>query len=219
MKNQKDNLLLYAFIGVGYLLFCSAVPSFLSIRYAAYAGGEINNYYVPLAFVTGIFYVVMIFSLMREKMELTARISIKGIAGALFTAAVLFIVINFIVSPFLSALFPDSAGNYDSSVTDMMKTPVATFFQVVIVAPLFEEVIFRGFILKRALRTWSVPVSVMITAVLFGILHMNVVQGLSAAAAGIVLCIFYVRRQSVGLNILAHSIYNGMVFAMALLIR
>jgi membrane protease YdiL (CAAX protease family) len=56
------------------------------------------------------------------------------------------------------------------------------------------------------------------TAVLFGVLHLSIVQGISAAAAGIVLCVFYGRRKSVGLNILAHSIYNGMVFGLAMLL-
>ena len=218
MSDKRDNIIVYALIGAGYLLFCSVIPSAMAISYSAVLKWEINNLYAPLSFVTGVLYMMMIFSLMREKMDLTANFSWKGLVEAFLTAAVLFVVINFIVSPFLSHLFPTSAGNYDSNMTDMMATPVATFFQVAIIAPLFEELIFRGLILKRSLRKWSVPFAVFMTAALFGILHMSVVQGLSAAAAGIVLCLFYVRRRSVGLSILAHSIYNGMVFGLAFLI-
>ena len=218
MSDKKDNILIYALIGAGYLLFCSAFPAFLSGILSGFFGIEVNNIYAPLSFVTGVLYMILIFLWMREKVNLFKNISIKGIGEALITALVLFVVINFVVSPFLSLLFPVSAGNYDQSMTDMMATPAATFIQVAFIAPLFEELIFRGLILKRALRKWNAVFSVVMTAVLFGILHMSVVQGISAAAAGIVLCIFYVRRKSVGLNILAHSIYNSMVFGLAMLI-
>ena len=218
MSDKKDNIFIYGLIGAGYLLFCSALPSILAMNYAPLWGFEINAIYAPLSFVTGVVYMILIFALMGEKMEIFARFSLKGLGEAMITAFILFVVINFAVSPLLSILFPASAGNYDNNMTDMMSTPVATFFQVAFIAPLFEELIFRGLILKRALRKWNSAAGVIMTAALFGILHMSVVQGLSAAAAGLLLSMFYVRRKSVGLNILAHGIYNGMVFGLALLI-
>ena len=216
--NHKDNILVYAFIGIGYLLFCSAIPSMIAIQCSAMTGGDINGFYLFLSFVTGIIYIIIIFSIMKERVDLFAGFSLKGILEAIVTALLLFFVINFVVSPALSILFPTSAGNYDVSMTDMMSTPIATFFQVAVVAPLFEELIFRGLIMKRALRKWSAPAAVVMTAFLFGLLHLSIVQGLSAAAAGILLCTFYERRRSVGLNILAHGIYNSMVFGLAMLI-
>ena len=216
MTDKKDNIWTYALIGTGYLLFCSAIPSSAAIGIASAMGTAVNNCYVPLCFVTGMIYTIMVFSYMREKMDWKAGFSGRGFGEAILAAVILFIVINFVVSPAISILFPASAGNYDANVADMMSTPVVTFFHVAIVAPLFEELIFRGLILKRALRKWSVPAAVVMTAVLFGVLHMNLVQGISATAAGIVLCMFYVRRKSVGLNIIAHGIYNGLVFGLAL---
>ena len=215
MTNKKDNVLFYALIGVGYLLFCTSIPSLAAGSLATVMGGDVNLYYAVLSLVTGIMYVTILFKKMYEPMDLFSGISVGGVVEAAGVAVVLFLVINFVVSPALVLLFPGSAENYGSSVTDMMQTPVATFLQVAVIAPLWEELIFRGFILKRALRQWSSVVAVLMTAVLFGVLHMSIVQGISAAAAGIVLCAFYVRRKSVGLNILAHSVYNGMVFVMA----
>lgn len=218
MSDKRDNIFVYALLGLGYLLFCSVIPSAMAVSYASVMGWEVNHIYVPLSFVTGILYVMIVFSFMREKLDLTKNVSWKGLGEAFLTAIILFFVINFVVSPALSFVFPASAHNYDSSVADMMATPVITFFQVAFVAPLFEELIFRGLILKRALCRWTISFSVLMTAALFGILHMSIVQGLSAAAAGILLCLFYVRRRSVGLSILAHSVYNGMVFGLAFLL-
>lgn len=218
MKTYKDNILIYSLLGAGYLLFCSALPTMIAINAAEILGGNVNNYYAPFSFITGVIYIGMVFAWMGEKLDLTKNFSLKGVGEAILTAIILFVVINFMVSPLLSVAFPSSAGNYDNSVADMMTTPVATFFQVVLIAPLFEELIFRGLIMKRALRWCSTGASVLMTAVLFGVLHLSIVQGISAAAAGIVLCVFYGRRKSVGLNILAHSIYNGMVFGLAMLL-
>ena len=215
MREKKDNIWVYSLIGIGYLLFCSAIPSAMALSLASVTGVAQNQYYVPFSFVTGILYVMLVFSYMGEQVELTKNMSWKGIGEAAATAIILFVTINFIVSPGVSLLFPASAQNYDANVADMMSTPLVTFLQVAFVAPLFEELIFRGLIMKRALRMWSMITAVAVTAILFGVLHMNVVQGISAAAAGIVLCIFYGRRKSVGLNILAHAIYNGMVFWLA----
>ena len=217
--NRKDNIFVYGLIGIGYLLFCSLIPSLIAIQCSDLMGGDVDFLYVIFSFVTGIIYIKMIFSFMKEKVELLSGFSFLGILEAVFTAILLFVVINFVVSPAFSMLFPSSAANYNSNVTDMMSTPAVTCFQVVVMAPLFEELIFRGLIMKRALRKWPVPVAVGMTAFLFGILHMSIVQGLSAAAAGILLCTFYARRKSVGLNILAHSIYNGMVFGLAMLLQ
>ena len=218
MAEKRDNIFVYGLLGLGYLLFCSAIPSAMAVSYASVMGWEVNHIYVPLSFLTGILYVMIVFSFMREKLDLSKNVSWKGLGEAFLTAIILFFVINFVVSPALSFVFPASAHNYDSSVADMMATPVITFFQVAFVAPLFEELIFRGLILKRALCRWTISFSVLMTAALFGILHMSIVQGLSAAAAGILLCLFYVRRRSVGLSILAHGIYNGMVFGLAFLL-
>lgn len=217
--NQKDNIFVYGFIGAGYLLFCSVIPSLIAIQCFALAGLDADFMYVILSFVTGILYTKILFSFMKERVELFSGFCFIGIIEAVVTAIILFFVINFVVSPGLSILFPSSAANYSTNVDNMMMTPAITFFQVAVVAPLFEELIFRGLIMKRALRKWSAPVAVGMTAFLFGVLHMSIVQGLSAAAAGIVLCTFYGRRRCVGLNILAHSLYNSMVFGLAMMIQ
>ena len=147
INEKKDNIWMYGLIGAGYLLFCSALPSMMAISCAEVLGADPNTIYIPLALVTGIIYMVMIFSFMGEKMELFSNFSLKGTGEAVLTAILLFVIINFVVSPALSFVFPTSAVNYDNNVTSMMSTPVATFLQVAIIAPLFEELIFRGLIL------------------------------------------------------------------------
>lgn len=212
MSKGKEEILLYTLVGAGYLLVCSGLPTLLAAQLSAVLGGDVNLYYAGLSLAAGALFVKLLFQRTGESMELREGICLAGAAEAVGTALLLFVLINFIVSPVLFQFFPVSAGNYEATVTGMLEVPMAALWQVMVIAPLWEELIFRGFILKRALRRWSSVFSILLTSVLFGILHMSVVQGLSAAAAGLLLCHFYVRRRSVGLNILAHSLYNGMVF-------
>jgi uncharacterized protein len=44
---------------------------------------------------------------------------------------------------------------------------------VVVVAPIVKEIIFRGMILRGVLKHYSVRRSILLSALLFGIVHMN----------------------------------------------
>lgn len=216
MRENVHEIVLYILVGAGYLLVCSTLPTLLASELVCGIGGDGSLYYALFSFLTGIIFVRILFRQTMEQMEIFSGISLGGVVEAIGTAVLLFVVINFFVSPGLALLFPESAGTYESGVSGMMQTPVATFFQVAVIAPLWEELIFRGFMMKRALRLWSSASAIFLIAFLFGALHMSLVQGISAAAAGLLLCLFYVRRRSVGLNIFAHGLYNGMVFVLAL---
>jgi len=85
------------------------------------------------------------------------------------------------------------------------------------VAPLVEETIFRGYIYPVVARSLGVPAGVIITGVLFGLLH---AMQLSGAWAQIALLVFvgivftYIRAASktVLASYLTHLSYNGYIF-------
>lgn len=81
---------------------------------------------------------------------------------------------------------------------------------LVIVAPVTEELLFRGVILRGLLGRFRPATAVFLTAVLFGILHLNPWQFVSATLLGIAFGWFYLRTGSVGLCVIAHGIANGL---------
>jgi membrane protease YdiL (CAAX protease family) len=83
-------------------------------------------------------------------------------------------------------------------------------FLLVFVAPLGEELLFRGIILRGLLSRHRPAVAVVLTALLFAALHCNPWQFLSALFLGIAFGWFYLRTGSVGLCVLAHAFCNGM---------
>lgn len=217
IKQKEDGILMFLLIGVGYLLFCSALPALAAGVMSQWFPGSLNSYYAVLSFGAGLCFVLTLYRTCGESLEIGKNITLTGIGEAIFTGLLLFFAINFVVSPILGGIFKSSEINYTESVQSMFETPVPTFFQLVVIAPLMEELIFRGFLLKRALRWRSTWTSILLVAAFFGLLHLSIVQGLSAMAAGIFLCLLYVRKQSVALCILAHSLFNGLAFVMIIL--
>lgn len=87
----------------------------------------------------------------------------------------------------------------------------------VILAPINEECIMRGLILKNLQRFFSTPVVVVIQAILFGLFHANWVQGLYVLPVGAALGYVAIKSRSVIPSIFMHLFYNALSFAVVLL--
>jgi membrane protease YdiL (CAAX protease family) len=81
---------------------------------------------------------------------------------------------------------------------------------LVVIAPVSEELLFRGIILRGLLSRYRPAAAVVLTALLFAILHANPWQFFSALFLGIVFGWFYLRTGSIALCILAHAMANGL---------
>ncbi|MHB8781008.1 MAG: CPBP family intramembrane glutamic endopeptidase, partial [Candidatus Geothermincolia bacterium] len=95
---------------------------------------------------------------------------------------------------------------------------VITILVVVLIAPIVEEILFRG-ILYPALRKRSgIGAAVLASSVLFAVLHLNWIAFLPLTAVGVVLALLYEWRGSLVAPIVAHAVNNGIVMAVALLL-
>lgn len=80
---------------------------------------------------------------------------------------------------------------------------------VVIVAPIAEELFFRGF-LYQALRKWrGVMGATLLSAFLFALAHGHPLLILGIFPLGIILAFLFERRNSVAATIAAHAFFNG----------
>ena len=82
----------------------------------------------------------------------------------------------------------------------------------VVVAPFTEEVVFRGLVLRGLLGRWSPWAAIILSSVLFALMHFNPAQAPIAFAAGMVLGWVYVRTRSLGLCILGHAMNNASAY-------
>lgn len=79
---------------------------------------------------------------------------------------------------------------------------------VAVMAPLFEELIFRGIILDGLLKRKSVIKAILLSSLLFGIVHMNPWQFVPAFIIGIFSGWIYYRTRNLSYSILIHFVNN-----------
>ena len=86
---------------------------------------------------------------------------------------------------------------------------------LVCIAPLFEEFLFRGFLNNLLRGKVNAFVRMSIVSILFAVLHMpyiqNWIQFIAYLIFSIVLFLMYERRRSLFDAILLHSLYNGLL--------
>lgn len=106
--------------------------------------------------------------------------------------------------------------NTQQIITSMMKEPWG-YVAVGILAPLAEEVVFRGAILRTLLGIMSKKnhwVAIMISAAIFGVVHANLAQFINALLMGLLLGWMYYRTGSLVPGILLHWVNNTMAYVL-----
>lgn len=90
---------------------------------------------------------------------------------------------------------------------------VISFITLVIAAPILEELIFRGIILNGLLKRYSPIKSILVSGLLFGFVHLNPWQFVSAMVLGTFSGWIYYKTNKLTLSILIHVVNNFAVIA------
>lgn len=128
---------------------------------------------------------------------------------ALFTLGAI-IPLQFIYEHLGLDMDADTARVFES----LMKEPWG-YVAVGILAPLAEEIVFRGAILRTLLAMVSKKnhwVAIMISAAMFGVAHGNVAQFVNALLMGLLLGWMYYRTKSIIPGILMHWVNNTVAY-------
>jgi membrane protease YdiL (CAAX protease family) len=89
-------------------------------------------------------------------------------------------------------------------------TAIAIFFITAsLAAPIFEEILFRGFLLPSLTRYLPIWGAIAASGLLFAIAHLSLSEILPLAALGMVLGYVYVRSRNLLACMLLHSLWNG----------
>ncbi|MCI0660039.1 MAG: CPBP family glutamic-type intramembrane protease [Acidobacteria bacterium] len=76
---------------------------------------------------------------------------------------------------------------------------------VVVIAPIIEEIMFRGILLNRWISKWGMRKSILVTSLIFALLHFDV---LGAFLFAICMAILYFRTRTLLIPIAAHALNN-----------
>lgn len=129
-------------------------------------------------------------------------------APMLLWGVVLLLSSSVVIEPLL-VLFPPES--YDA-VTNVIGRGFWSIMSVVVCAPLLEEVLFRGLIFESCRERFGGGGAVLISALLFGLIHGVAVQVINAFIVGIILGYIYLRTRSLANVIILHAINNAIAY-------
>ena len=132
-----------------------------------------------------------------------ALLAATGLGLAVFFSAVITII------PFPGGLKESYRSSSDllSSKTDLALAMISTVF----LAPVAEEIVFRGYMLGRLLRWFTERQAILLSAVLFAVCHVSPIWVLYACLMGIMLAWVSIREDNTLYSIALHIGFNASV--------
>ena len=114
----------------------------------------------------------------------------------------------FVCEP-VSVMLPDMPETLKKSLELLMDGPLwAALLSVAVFAPLFEEWLCRGLVLRGLMKHMNPTGAILVSAAFFAILHMNPWQAIPAFLLGILFGYVYYRTGSLKLTMLMHCVNN-----------
>ncbi|MBO1624302.1 CPBP family glutamic-type intramembrane protease [Bacillus arachidis] len=139
----------------------------------------------------------------------SSRLNWKLIVIATAMGMIFSFGVSFIQFYILAHIFPNFLVDMlnDNGVIDMssISTQIFGFISACIFAPIMEEVIFRGFFLQRMTFKWGIKRAVIVSSLIFGLGHFDIV---GAFVFGVVMCLLYIKTKNIWTNIAVHALNN-----------
>ena len=189
---------------------------------SASSPGQVNKLYLYISFLIGqgIILAPPIYFLTVKKQPILESLRIKTVslettkATLIFSTGVLiaFDTLDRIIHKFIpppdyivdlgEIMRPDSALGY-----------IFLFLSVVIVAPIGEEIVFRGFLQRFLEKYWKdITRAVLVTSLFFAMIHFNPFWTIQIYLLGVILGFLAWKTKSVLPSILLHIVNNGSAF-------
>lgn len=126
----------------------------------------------------------------------------------ILSGVVILISLSVLLAP-LNDILPTDSREFGDSVW--------TLIMVVAVAPIFEEVLFRGMLYNMLRETCPPFVSALLASVIFGVVHLEPVVVIEGVLVGLLFSYVYLRTKSIIAPIILHICNNILAYALAIL--
>lgn len=186
------------------LLTKHTVPSLIHSSWYNYVLTAVSFYMIGLP----LFY-LMVYSIPNYKPEKVKKLSIGNLLVIIVVAFALLYVVNFMTTLLIASISVITHHNFLNPINDIITNSkwYITLLFAGILAPICEEIMFRGIIIDK-LRKYGDTAAIVTAAILFGLFHGNLFQCFYAAALGLALGYLKVRTNSLRYSILLHMIIN-----------
>ncbi len=136
----------------------------------------------------------------------TARSSVLALGCGLVFLAFGVNFINNMVMVFLK--IPIQAEKFFGIVTNL-NNPTVFLITGILIAPLFEETIFRGFFFTGLRQKLGWKKAALISSAIFGFCHLQVAAFIPTFVIGLIFCYLYERSASIWPGIILHTLVNS----------
>ena len=219
-KEKKElNPILQAIIFTGILVFLGNKVGGTTRYFAGYMFGEdilYNNYFQALFDIFDFSIIFFLISI-GIKDNIIKRFSIKSFPLPVIPLLFLIGIGAFELSGIFTGLFRDYIYTSKPLSYEFFQSTygysdiVSSIILLTIVAPIFEELFFRGFIQRRLQGKYSPATAIFTSAILFGVIHISPDSIFSAAIGGIIMGYVFYKTRSVIATIFLHALYNGQI--------
>lgn len=135
-----------------------------------------------------------------------ARFSLRGLDPALLLWAFLMIFAVGVVLEPLLRLLPDIKMDVGRGAW--------TILMLVVLAPIFEELLCRGVVLGSIRARYGVTAALLGSALFFGVLHIQPAQVINASAIGLILGYVYLATESMWSVMILHALNNAVAYVL-----
>lgn len=134
--------------------------------------------------------------------QLTAFVNLVSIA----TLFAMFLPLSFVAPEFVQWWLLDAPGMifFEAGAYPLLAN-VLSFVAACVLAPVLEEMLFRGIVLPRWTLKWGPISGILASSGLFAVLHLDPI---GAFVFGVAMCALYLKSQSLALPILCHALNN-----------
>lgn len=146
-------------------------------------------------------------------LRLLSGVTPMGVLSAVSCSVLFFLLLDRCLDPIFESVFPQSAQDYQEAMQSLIQSPMPSLVRVCVISPVIEEIIMRGFVLGGLKNRYGVITAWLVSALLFAVLHFNMVQTLSAFVCGLILGLLYIKTGSIPCCVIAHAGYNFISFS------
>ncbi len=211
-----------AFIGAQFLvvLFARILIS-LGVPVTSVSDAALQTILAALSYIVALIVTILVprylFKLHTTKKELgLTRLLSFGDIGMALAGAVPYLVLTFVFVSMAQIFIPgfNSSQTQDVGFQNLngQSEYVLAFIALVVLAPIAEETMFRGYLYSKLRRSSNLIAATIVTSMCFAVLHMQLNVGIDVFALSLVLCALREITGSIWSGILLHMLKNGLAF-------
>lgn len=152
---------------------------------------------------------VLIYRKLRRGTGRMFHFSLRGFNPMLILWGFVMVLLTGIVIEPVLELFPDA---FLKLIDQMGVHGGWSVLMLVVLAPIMEEVLFRGILLESVRSKHSAGRAIVVSALMFGVIHFIPQQVVNAFVIGLILGYIYVRTESLWPVIVIHALNNAMAY-------